>query len=115
MATMPTFFLNVLSDRESFLDKAGVELSDYSDAHWYALALISRLMSHGPRQDWSKWKVEVTDPEGHVVLTVVFPSHVRHISRAAVRERLEAVLPSAADGSSANQVGSREEARHGHA
>lgn len=93
MATMPTFFLNVLSERESFPDEAGVELRDYADAHWYALTLISRLMSHGIRQDWSKWKVEVTDPEGHVVLTVVFPSRVRHIARAAVRERLEAVLP----------------------
>jgi hypothetical protein len=100
MATMPTFFLNVLSECESFPDEAGVELRDYPDAHWYALTLISRLMSHGPRQDWSNWRVEITDPDGRVVLTVMFPSHVRHIERAAVRQRLEAVLPSGARGDS---------------
>lgn len=106
MATMPTFFLNVLSERESFPDEAGVELQDYADAHWYALTLISRLMSHGPRQDWSNWRVEITDPEGRVVLTVMFPSHVRHIEKAAVRQRLEAVraASAAADASSAAQA-----------
>jgi hypothetical protein len=74
---MPHFFFHIENQHEAFQDTIGIELPDASAAHQRAQKLINTVFRYmelkgGPDRR-THWVVNISDPRGRNILTVLFP------------------------------------------
>ena len=65
-------FFNLIDGHSSMLDPQGVEIADMEELRSEVAKAIAEMRHVDPAaaRDWRGWRMEVTDPEGAVLLTV---------------------------------------------
>lgn len=88
---MPRYFVNLTDDRRFLADSEGLEFPDTEAARRHALREVRLLVGNEGRGngDWEGWRIEVTDEDDRIVLTVPM-SEVDQPRDAAKERRLKA-------------------------
>jgi hypothetical protein len=91
--SMPRFYFHFASKDRFVHDDQGADLEGLATAHLHALRLILRTLRFMDGGEPERWTVQVADGEGHVRLTVLFPSADRRESTLGRRPRAPAGFP----------------------
>ena len=75
---MPRYFFHLTNGHRSTRDPDGVELPDASAVRNEAVEMVAGLLDEAALtgHDWTDWRVEICDSEGHRTLVISF-SEVR--------------------------------------
>jgi len=95
---MPRYFFHMKSMTQRVDDPKGREMNSLRAAHTHAVYLIARAAKHLTPQDVEGWTIRISNGDGRVELTVLFPTTRHRIwqsfntgaaaRRATVREKL---------------------------
>ena len=66
------YYFHLVGHHDTILDKTGVDVSDLAAAAAEALRAVQELREEGDpaEEDWQGWQLEVTDRDGHLLVSI---------------------------------------------
>ena len=69
---MPRYFVEFTNGAHTLVDSEGMELADLGAARECAIEDARFLIERARPPGWRRWRAEVLDEDGHILLTVPF-------------------------------------------
>jgi len=69
---MTHVFFHCANAERVYLDRAGIDVEDFAEAHQRAAQVIQTLVSNHNMEDWRTWTLHVSDEEGEEIFLMPF-------------------------------------------
>jgi len=69
---MTHVYFHCSSAEQVFLDKHGVDVEDFTEAHQRAQQVVRKFISSDRPVDWRSWALHATDDEGEEIFVMPF-------------------------------------------